>query len=217
MRLLLGGYNVAQCIKSFMSTSFVGLTGGIGAGKTQVANVFTSLNVPVIDTDEVARSLTADDGLALVEIRNTLGSDFFDSEGYLNRGFLREQVFANDVTRAKLEQVLHPLILEDAQNQMKATEAIYGILVVPLLFEKTEFAKLVDRFLVIDCDEHTQVQRVKQRSGLDESAIEAIMAKQISRNERLKLADDVIVNEAGLDELKQKVLELHQFYLNLYT
>lgn len=200
-----------------MRTSFVGLTGGIGSGKTQVANVFAALNVPVIDTDEVARNLTSDDGLALVEIRNTLGSDFFDSEGHLNRGFLREQVFANDVTRAKLEQVLHPLILEDVQNQMYVTEAIYGISVVPLLFEKEEFTKLVDRFLVIDCDERTQVQRVKQRSGLDESAIEAIMAKQISRNERLKLADDVIVNEAGLDELKQKVLALHQFYLNLYT
>ena len=217
MRLLLGGCSVARYSRSAMQTPFVGLTGGIGSGKTQVANIFATFDVPIIDTDDIARKLTADDGLGLVEIKRTFGADFFDVDGHLNRAFLRAQIFSKNALRIQLEQILHPLILADVQNQMRETQAVYGILVVPLLFEKTEFANLVGRYLVIDCDEQTQVQRVKQRSSLDESTITAIMAKQIPRSERLKLADDVIVNEAGLDELTQKVLAQHQFYLNLYA
>jgi dephospho-CoA kinase len=216
MKLWLGGYSVAQYSDVAMQTPFVGLTGGIGSGKTQVANIFATCGVPVIDTDEAARQLTADNGLALVEIKKTFGADFFDINGHLDRAFLRAQVFASDAFRIQLEKILHPLILADVQNQMKETQAAYGILVVPLLFEKIEFASLVERYLVIDCDEQIQVQRVKQRSSLDEFTIAAIMAKQMPRPERLKLADDVIVNEAGLDELTQKVLAQHQFYLNLY-
>lgn len=200
-----------------MPTPFVGLTGGIGSGKTQAADIFTNLDVPVIDADEVARKLTAINGLALVAIKENFGPLFFHSDGSLNRVFLREQVFVNDALRIRLEQILHPLILADINNKMSAIKASYGILVVPLLFEKKEFSGLVNRFLVIDCVEQTQVQRVKQRSGLDQAAVWAIMAQQISRQERLLLADDVIVNEAGLGELKLKVLAQHRFYLNLYA
>ncbi|ATD65764.1 dephospho-CoA kinase [Neisseria weixii] len=196
-------------------TVWVGLTGGIGSGKSQAAAEFVALCVPHIDADALSRSLTADNGKVLPAIRETIGEHVFESEGRLNRAALRDEVFRRSQTKAILEALIFPLILAEIRlQQAQYPDKIYGIIDVPLLVEKPPFLALVQRVLVIDVDEATQIERVKQRSGLSEDEIRRIMASQAPRRERLLHADDVVKNDGSLNNLAEKIQRLHRYYLH---
>lgn len=192
---------------------WVGLTGGIGSGKSQAAAEFVKLGVPHIDADAVSRSLTAEGGKALPEIRNAIGSHVFDKQGRLNRAALRDEVFRRPQTKAILESLMHPLILEAIRlQQAQYAAAVYGVIDVPLLIENPPFRALVQRVLVIDVAEATQIERVKQRSGLGEEEIRRIIGNQATRRERLLHADDVLSNEGTPAALAEKIQRLHRYY-----
>ena len=201
----------------------VGLTGGIGSGKTTVANDFAALGVPVIDADQIARELVTLGQPALQAIVNAFGPDVLDSAGYLDRARLRVRVFAdadiNSAQRQLLESILHPLIRAEMQRRvldMAGQENIpYVLLSIPLLVEGGR-TDLVERILVVDVPEALQYQRVRARDGSSsEAEIAAILRVQASRQQRLAVADDVIVNDAGLEKLHQQVLVLHRLYQTL--
>lgn len=193
-------------------TYWVGLTGGIGSGKSQAAAEFARFGVPVIDADAVSRSLTADNGAALPEIRNKLGDELFDTEGRLNRAALRDRVFRRPQSKQVLESIMHPLILAEIRQRQSAAEQVYGVVDIPLLIERPVFARLADRILVVDVSETTQIERVHNRSGLETEEIKRIMASQARRSDRLLAADDVLPNEGTLAELAVKVQRLHRYY-----
>ena len=166
-------------------TAWVGLTGGIGSGKSQAAAEFARLGVPVIDADAISRSLSADNGAALPAILATFGASVFHEPGRLNRAALRDLVFRRPEEKARLEAVMFPLIIEAIrQQQQRHSEAVYGILDIPLLVEEPLFRTLVQRVLVIDVPEAVQITRVAQRSGLSEAEIKRIMAAQAGRRQR---------------------------------
>lgn len=191
----------------------VGLTGGIGCGKSTVADLFAKHEAGIIDTDVIAHQLTQAGGVAIPALRAAFGDDYIDSDGTLNRAKMRALVFADAAARQQLERLLHPLILEQAMAQLsQMREYPYVIVVVPLLPTSPGFRRLVQRVLVVDCDEPTQIARVMQRSSLTETEVRAIIASQTPRAERLKLADDVIRNDGGLDNLSAQVTALHHRY-----
>ena len=196
-------------------TFAVGLTGGIGSGKSTVAELFRACGAAVIDSDAVAHRLTAAGGTAIPAIRAAFGDEYLDRDGALDRPRMRRLVFADNAAKRRLEAILHPLIRDGMLAQMAAGAAPYLLLVVPLLFEAPGFAALVRRILVVDCPESLQVERTVRRSGLDASEVRAIMAQQAARADRLQRADDVIHNEAGLDDLRPQVERLHRQYLTL--
>ncbi len=192
----------------------VGLTGGIGSGKSEAARMFADLGIPVVDTDQIAHALTAVGQPLLQEIATALGSDTLNRDGSLNRALLRQRVFAEPETRHRLEAILHPRIRERAAQLLaQHPDAPYQILVVPLLFETNGYVDLMTRSLVIDCDEAQQMHRAMARSHLNETEVRAIMAAQLPRDQRLALADDVITNDNTLEELREKVLEKHEKYI----
>lgn len=193
----------------------IGLTGGIGSGKTSVANLFQALGVEIIDTDHVAHELTWSGGRAIDPIRVAFGNDFILKDGSLNRTAIRELVFSNEAARRKLEAILHPLIYQETLQCLPLIQSRYGILVVPLLLETEVFLKLIDRMLVIDCPESLQIARTMQRSKLKEQEVREVMATQCSRDERLAQADDVIVNDSDHQHLQRQVRILHRKYLAL--
>jgi dephospho-CoA kinase len=196
-------------------TLVVGLTGGIGSGKTAVADAFAALGAPVCDTDRLAHALTAPGQPAVDAIGAALGADVLRADGTLDRAKVRERVFADASARAKLESILHPLIRAAALAEVSTWRAPYGLLVVPLLLERGGLAGVVRRVLVVDCDENEQVRRVMSRSGLDERAIRAIMAAQLPRAERLARADDVVDNSGPLAALAPQVALLDRRYRTL--
>lgn len=194
-------------------TVWIGLTGGIGSGKSSAAAEFSALGVPHIDADAISRSLTAEDGGALPYIEAAFGKDVFDGTGRLNRNALRDLVFRRPEAKSELEALIYPLLLDEIRIQQQAYEnEVYGILDVPLLVEKKPFLALVSRVLVIDIPEGEQIRRVQQRSGLEEDEIRRIMAAQAARNERLLYADDVLDNSGTLAQLLEKVSRLHHYY-----
>lgn len=194
----------------------VGLTGGIGSGKSTVAALFSECGATVIDSDSISHELTAARGEAIPAIRAAFGQACLDADGALDRAHMRKIVFSDPAARRRLESILHPLIRSRMRARAdEAGTAPYQILVIPLLFETPDYQTLVRRTLVVDCAESTQLARAMQRSGLDQPTVSAIMATQASRAERLKRADDVIVNEGGLDALRREVHALHQRYLAL--
>ncbi|KPK34818.1 MAG: dephospho-CoA kinase [Betaproteobacteria bacterium SG8_40] len=192
----------------------VGLTGGIGSGKSTVSDLFAALGAEIIDTDEIARALTASGQPAVSKIAQEFGPEVVGGDGALDRGRMRELAFSDTNVRERLQNILHPLIRAEVQRRLAATDAPYAIVVVPLLVESRGY-KFANRILVVDCSEEQQVERVTRRNGLARSQVEAIMATQVSRNERLAAADDVIRNEGDVAELHAKVKELHQKYLAL--
>ena len=196
----------------------IGLTGGIGSGKTTVANYFAALGVPVIDADQIARELVAPGQPALQAIVDAFGSAVLDSAGHLDRTRLRAMVFGADAhagPRQLLESILHPLIRTEMQRRAQAMTAPYGLLAIPLLVEGGQ-TDLVERILVVDAPEALQYQRVRQRdNALPAEEITAILRAQASRQQRLAVADDIIVNDGDLEKLHQQVLILHQFYQRL--
>lgn len=192
----------------------IGLTGGIGSGKSTVAELFTRLGAGTVDTDLLARELTAPGTPTLASIAAQFGADILSPEGSLDRARLRERVFANPTERARLEALLHPPIRGLMLERAAQLRAPYVILVIPLLFE-TGQQSLIHRVLVVDCPEATQVERVRQRSGLSDSEISGIMQTQVPRAERLARADDIIDNQGDPEALQPQVERLHQRYLAL--
>lgn len=190
----------------------IGVTGGLGAGKTTVSRSFARLGVPVIDTDEISRELTAAGGAALPAIRSGFGDAVFNADASLNRVALRTRILADDAAKRRLEDILHPLIRAEAGRRLAAVHAPYALIVVPLLIETGAYYDLLDRILVVDCDENTQLRRALARGGWEESEIRAMMAKQASRTDRLARADDVLDTDCGLDELNSRVKQLDQKY-----
>ncbi|HMJ49038.1 MAG TPA: dephospho-CoA kinase [Burkholderiales bacterium] len=193
----------------------VGLTGGIGCGKSIAAQKFADRGVQVVDTDAISHRLTAPGGPALAAIRRHFGNEVFNSDGSLDRAQLRNRIFSNPRAKKKLETLLHPLIRADALQQLARATTPYAVLVVPLLLETDNWRKLVQRVLVVDCDEKEQIARAMARSRLSEAEVRAIMATQLSRSARLRLADDVLSNTSSLEQLQQQVDNLHQKYLRL--
>lgn len=192
----------------------VGLTGGIGSGKSEVARIFGALDVPVIDTDLIAHQLTAEGSPLLPKIAATLGSDSLNPDGTLNRAWVRERVFSDPAARQQLEAILHPEIRRQVEVQLsRRPDAPYQVVVVPLLFEADGYVSRVNRTLLVDCPEEIQIARTMQRSRLSETAVRAIMAAQLPRAKKLALADDVILNDGSIEELTQKVNEKHKKYI----
>jgi dephospho-CoA kinase len=192
----------------------VGLTGGIGCGKSEAARIFARLGVPVVDVDLIARQLTQPGEETLFEIIEIFGKEYLLPDGSLDRGKLRDRVFTDTAARKDLEAIIHPAIHERALSELEANkDAPYQVLAISLLFENQRYKDVVTRSLVMDCDEQLQVERTMKRSGLSEEIVRGIMAAQVSRAVRLKMADDVIVNEGSLEELSQKVEEIHKKYL----
>ena len=194
----------------------VGLTGGIGCGKSTVADFFAALGVPLIDTDIIAHQLTDLGGAALPAIRASLGDTALLANGALDRVALRQRIFGDAGERKKLEAVLHPLILQGVQQQLQALErAPYVLIVIPLLLETGSYQNLLDRVLLVDCLEAQQITRVMARNAMSESEAKAIMAAQVSRATRLAAADDVLTNMGNLDALYAQIAPLHHKYLEI--
>jgi dephospho-CoA kinase len=191
----------------------VGLTGGIGSGKTTVANLFAAQSASVIDTDTVAHQLTAPGGQAIAAITQTFGKHYIDAQGAMDRAKMRAHVFADAAARQKLEAILHPLIRQACQEQAATAQGPYVLFVVPLLVESTAWRMQVQRVLVVDCLEEQQVQRVMQRTALTREQVLAIMATQATREQRLAAAQDVIDNSNGTQQLAAQVQRLHAAYL----
>lgn len=190
----------------------IGLTGGIGSGKTSVADIFAELGVPVIDTDVIARELTRRDGAALPAIRAIWGESVMRPDGELDRDALRRTIFADRRERQQLEAILHPLIRQQVVNALAATSAPYVLVVIPLLVETGSYRDLLDRVLVVDCTESLQIERVRARSRLSKEEVSAILAAQADRASRLAAADDVITNDSDRRSLRDQVLSLHARY-----
>ncbi len=191
----------------------VGLTGGIGSGKSTVAALFADCGVTVIDSDAISHRLTQPGGSAIAAIRATFGDGYIDTDGALDRAHMRQRVFSDPAAKVQLEAILHPLIRTQMLAQAETSTAPYLLLVVPLLFEAAGYLGLVQRTLVVDCPEALQVARAMQRSGLDEQTVRAIMATQMPRTERLRRADEFIQNNGSQDDLRRQVEQLHRRYL----
>lgn len=187
----------------------IGLTGGIGSGKTAVSNKLAELGATVIDTDEIAHSLTQPQGLAMPEIRQHFGQEALLPDGRMNRDYMRKLVFNNPEMRLTLEKILYPLIRKTVQQKLDLGTPHYFVIVVPLLFEKGGWNELMDEIVVVDCPVEQQVARVIERNGWSEEQVRAVMQNQASRETRLKGADHVIENTGALTELIEKIDFLH--------
>jgi dephospho-CoA kinase len=194
----------------------VGLTGGIGSGKSTVSDLFAERGVVIVDTDVIAHELTSARGAAMPAIEAAFGSSVLRADGGLDREAMRQLVFADQTARHKLEDILHPMIRGESDARCRAaTAAPYVMLVVPLLIESGVYRSRVARVLVVDCDENTQIARVMARSGLTVEAVRAIMATQASRAERLAAGDDVVLNDGDRAQLAERIDVLHLRYLSL--
>lgn len=192
----------------------VGLTGGIGSGKSTVAHQFGARGVPIIDTDQIAHAMVQPGTAALADIIKQYGDGVLDTRGALNRDKLRTLVFNDSEERKRLETILHPRIRAEVKRQLDGLDAPYVIVAVPLLIE-TGFDDLVDRILVVDADETLQIERTTRRSGIAAQEIQKIISAQAAREQRLARADDVIDNNGDLVALERQVTQLHQRYLSL--
>ena len=196
----------------------IGLTGGIGSGKTAVSNLLGELGAGVIDTDLISHQITAPGGKAIPLIAKEFGDDFIDSQGALDRVKMRTLVFADSNARQALEKITHPLIQQETAKQafeLAKSGVPYLVFVVPLLIESGSWVKLIDYLIVVDCPEETQIQRVMHRSNMTRLDVENILKAQTSRNVRLAAANTVLENQGSLDELKSEVLSLHQQLLKI--
>jgi dephospho-CoA kinase len=198
-----------------MSDFIVGLTGGIGSGKTTIANFFAEHNVVIVDADIVARDVVAVGSPALAKISQHFGANFIQADGQLNRALLRKQIFSNDTDKSWLNNLLHPLIGEQLIAQMQAANSKYCLLVAPLLIEN-DLIKLVNRVLVIDVSETTQINRTTKRDNNSVEQVQAIISSQASRKVKQEHADDLLNNDnSSLATLKDTVAKLHQQYITL--
>jgi dephospho-CoA kinase len=189
----------------------IGLTGGIGSGKSTVANLFADLDVPIIDMDQIARQIVEPGQPALLQITQTFGNELIDAEGKLKRQQLSQIIFDSEEKRHQLEAILHPIIREETERQLAELEAPYCIVVIPLLLESNQ-RSLVNRILVVDAPEDIQIARTMQRDGISAKQAEKILASQVDRQSRLNAADDIINNSGELGALRHQVNKLDQTY-----
>jgi dephospho-CoA kinase len=190
----------------------VGLTGGIGSGKSTVADLFAARGAVVVDTDAIAHELTGPGGAAIPAIRAEFGEGVIRSDGGLDRDAMRERAFGDPAARRRLEAILHPMIRAESRRRLDAADGPYALLVVPLLVESGDRAGGVDRILVVDCPVEVQIERVVRRNGLTRERVQTILAAQASRAQRLAAADDVIDNAGSPDALPAQVDALHRRY-----
>lgn len=190
----------------------IGLTGGIGSGKSTVSKLFEELGIPVIDADVIAHQIVEPGQPALKQLVQAFGERFLNADGSLNRAELRERVFSDPAQKKRLEQLLHPIIYRKIEVEIDKLNSPYCILSIPLLLE-TKMTSFVDRVLVIDCPIETQIERVKKRDGFSTERIRSIIASQVSRDERLSCADDIIDNSKQAAQLAEQVKKLHNLYL----
>lgn len=198
----------------------VGLTGGIGSGKSTVADFFAKFGVALIDTDAIAQALTAVDGLAIDQIRTGMGAAYIAKDGSLDRGETRTRVFADENLKRKLEAILHPLIREEVETALCTNPVLiapYVLLVVPLLFESFSYRARIHSTLLVDCPVATQLERVKRRSSIATDEILDIVRAQLPRAMRLQLADNLIWNGKTLGALSEQVEPIHRQYLQNAT
>lgn len=197
----------------------VGLTGGIGSGKSTIARHFESHDIVVVDADAIAHQLTGPDGAAINEITRSFGAEFIGPDGAMDRAKMRELVFSQPEQRERLQAILHPLIQKETSRQADAARSAYRILMIPLLVESRitnpDWRDRFDRVLVVDCSEATQISRVMARNGLPETAIREIIAAQVPRDVRRAAADDIIDNDADASLLPERVTALHRRYMAL--
>ncbi|MBC3873256.1 dephospho-CoA kinase [Undibacterium sp. LX15W] len=196
-------------------TLSIGLTGGIGSGKTTVANLLAALGASVIDTDLIAHSLTAPGGAAIPAIRHAFGAEFINADGSMDRQKMRTHVFTDQTAKQLLESILHPQIRQACEDAAQTAQGKYIVFVVPLLIESGTWLQRINRVLVIDCDEETQITRVMQRNQFSREQVCSIMRAQVTREIRLQHADDVINSAQELAQVKQQVELLHQKYLQM--
>lgn len=195
----------------------IGLTGGIGSGKSYVADILGQAGASIIDTDAIAHELTAPGGVAISAIEASFGASFITTEGALDRARMRAHVFSDEAAREQLQLILHPLIGEQTRRQAELAVGHYTVFVVPLLVESGRWLNRVDRVCVVDCDRDTQISRVQARNGLSQAQVEQILNAQVSREKRLAQAHDVILNDSTVshEHLKHQVLGLHEQWCNL--
>jgi dephospho-CoA kinase len=196
------------------NTLVIGLTGGIGSGKSTVAAEFRNLGVPVIDTDQLARELVTPGQPALQDIVAYFGPRALRDDGTLDRAYLRARIFADSSDRKALESILHPRIRQRVREWLATIASPYCIVVIPLLLE-TRQTDLVDRILVVDAPEKEQLKRVAARDGLSHNVVAGIMAAQAERAARLSAADDIIINDADVDTLIERTRKLHMYFMDI--
>lgn len=198
-----------------MSGFIVGLTGGIGSGKSTVADAFVALGAGLVDTDVIARELTLADGKAMPALIAEFGPDIVAKDGAMDRSAVRQRVFADPSARERLEGILHPLIRQMSAERCVAVTAPYVVLAVPLLVESGDYHQRCDRIVVVDCPETVQIERVMARNGLSIDEVRAIMAAQATRQQRLAAANDIVVNDGARTKIYEQVNLLHLKYLAL--
>lgn len=192
----------------------VGLTGGIGSGKTAAANRFMQLGIPVIDSDIITRELVVPGSLTLKRIIKRFGKDFIDSNGSLDRRKLRQTIFADQSARRDLEGILHPMVRQEIAKQLSTLSSPYALVVVPLMLE-SDMVTMFDRVIVVDCEEAEQIKRVIKRDNCSKDEVDAIIQAQASRNMRLAIATDIINNTDDIRSLDGQVERMHHSFLNL--
>lgn len=193
----------------------VGLTGGIGSGKSAAADFFAQLGATVVDTDAIAHELTAPGGAAMAAIRDAFGEEFVAADGALDRARMRTRAFSDPAAKRRLEAILHPLIRAEVLRRASAAAGPYLVVVIPLLFETGGYPGLIQRVALVDCDEETQIARTMARSRLSREEVQAILRAQASRDTRRAGAHDVLDNQGDLEALRRQVLARHQEYLRL--
>jgi len=193
----------------------VGLTGGIGSGKSTVANLLAVHGASLIDADVIAHALTGAGGEAIPMVREAFGDEAVEASGAMNRAYIRTLVFADPQARERLEAIVHPLVRTEVERQLATASGPYALLVVPLLVESAYYRERCDRVVVVECAENVRIQRVRERNGLSEEQVRRIIAAQASAEERRAVADDLIDNGGSLAELAVLLETLHQRLLML--
>ena len=189
----------------------IGLTGGIGSGKSEATRIFSNHGIKVIDLDTIAKNLTKKNAQGYSSIVSYFGNKFLNSDKEIDRTKLRREIFENNKIKKEVESILHPLIFKNCISQIKLLdEAHYIILVVPLLFETTNYVRVIDESLLIDCSNKLQIKRISKRDGADPELINLILKSQLNRNERVAKADKIILNEDSLDALSSKIRKYHE-------
>lgn len=193
----------------------IGLTGGIGSGKSSAARIFQELGAAVIDTDEISHELTRAGGAALAMIREQFGANYLAADGSMDRAAMRRLIFGDSAAKKKLEAILHPMIRSTVRVRIAQTRAPYVLIAVPLLLETGAYKDFISRVLVVDCDETLQIERTMRRSKLTVDEVRTIMAAQLPRQERLARADDVLRNDSDMAALHGQIAALHARYIVL--
>ena len=194
----------------------IGMTGGIGSGKSEASKIFASLNIEVIDLDKISREVTEKDHEAIEEIKTLFGQSLFNKENELDRKKLRDMIFSDKNLKIKLENILHPKILVKVKKKLSVfSDEPYVVIDIPLLFETNQYVPLISRSLVIDCELSDQIERVRKRDGMEIAMVQSIISQQVDRNTRIQRGDDVILNDGSIESLVDSIKNLHEKYLNL--